>query len=346
MLIYTEEYISDLIGIQKSIPNLKDLYKRKVLITGSTGLIGSAIIDFMMELNHQCNAEIKIYAAARSEDKLKRRFPRTAEAYGLYYVKYDAETAIDFELDVDFIIHGASNAHPKAFVKEPVDTMVANIYGVKNLLEYTKKHAVRRILYISSSEVYGKRNNNHPYVEDDYGYLDLLNPRACYPMSKRAAETLCAAYIEQYDIDAVIVRPGHVYGPTMTADDSRASSQFPRDVKAGKNIVMKSAGLQLRSYCYVLDCVSAIITVLLNGKNGEAYNISNKDSIVCIRDMAECFARISKSKVVFEKAEESERMGYNLMDNSSLDSVKIESLGWRGLFSMESGAQRTLNSLA
>lgn len=346
MLIYTKEYIADLIGIQKVIPNLKDLYKKRVLITGSTGLIGSAIIDFLMELNHLYNAGIEIYAAARNEDKLRRRFSRAAEAYGLHHVKYDAETAIVFDLDIDFIIHGASNAHPKAFAKEPVDTMVANIYGVKNLLEYTKKHDVKRILFISSSEVYGKKNNNRPYTEDEYGYVDLLNPRACYPMSKRAAETLCAAYVEQFNIDAVIVRPGHIYGPTMTEVDSRASSQFPRDVKAGKPIVMKSAGLQLRSYCYVLDCVSAIITVLLNGKIGEAYNISNKDSIVSIRDMAECFARISKSKVVFEKAEESENIGYNLMDNSSLDSQKIESLGWRGLFSMESGAQRTLNSLA
>ena len=182
-------------------------------------------------------------------------------------------------------------------------------------------------------------------ITNSYGFVDILNPRACYPSSKRAAETLCAAYKKEYGVDVVIIRPGHVYGPTMTDTDNRASSQFPRDVKAGKNIIMKSAGTQLRSYCYVLDCATAILTVLLNGESGEAYNVSNKNSVVTIREMAEAFAEVGGKKLIFEEATKAESASFNLMQNSSLTSEKIEALGWSAQFDMLSGARRTLNSM-
>lgn len=345
MLVYTKQYIEDLQKIKTTIPNVEKLCNKKIAITGATGLIGSAIVDFLMEMNHSNNAGIEIYAAGRSEERVNNRFQRWVEDAEFHFLQYDAEKTVCLDQEVDFIIHGASNAHPNIFVKEPVDTMLANINGTQNLLECLRCKKAKRLLYISSSEVYGKKDSNTPYKEDEYGYVDLLNPRACYPISKRAAETLCASYINQYNIDAVIVRPGHIYGPTMTDSDSRASSQFPREVKHGQDIVMKSAGTQMRSYCYVLDCVAAIITVLLNGKKGEAYNISNKNSIVNIREMAESFARASKHKVVFEKAKDAEIKGYNLMDNSSLDSEKLEGLGWTGLFDMPAGAWRTLEAM-
>lgn len=117
--------------------------------------------------------------------------------------------------------------------------------------------------------------------------MDILNQRASYPSAKRASETLCIAYGIEYGVDTVIVRPGHIYGPSITESDSRASAQFTRNVVAGKDIVMKSAGTQVRSYCYTLDCASAVLTVLLNGQTGNAYNISNKNSICTISDIAQ-----------------------------------------------------------
>ena len=159
--------------------------------------------------------------------------------------------------------------------------------------------------------------------------MDILNPRACYPSSKRAAETMCATYQEEYGVDFVVVRPGHIYGPTITESDSRASAQFTRLAVKGKDIVMKSAGTQLRSYTYTLDCASAIIAVLTCGGMGEAYNISNSNSIVTIREFAECMTEISGVKLIFEQSSNKEKRSYNLMDNSSLNSEKLESLGWR-----------------
>ena len=142
-----------------------------------------------------------------------------------------------------------------------------------------------------------------------------------------------------------MVRLGHVYGPTATRSDTRASSQFFYDVIDGHDIVMKSAGSQIRSYCYVVDCVSAIITVLINGESGKAYNISNPASVVTIRKLAEQIARSSGKKVVFANPSDEEKKGYNLMDNSSLDSRLLEDLGWQGLFDLKTGVEHTIKTI-
>lgn len=200
-------------------------------------------------------------------------------------------------------------------------------------------------VYISSSEVYGEKQSTDPYNESTYYMVDILNPRACYPSSKRAAETLCAAYAKEYGVHTVMVRPGHIYGPAPNPEDNRAASQFVRDAVAGRDIVMKSAGQQLRSYTYVLDCVTAIVAVLLNGLSGEAYNISNPDSIVTIRQLAECVAEASGVKLIFDCPTEAEQSSFNMMSNSALTSDKLLSLGWKGYFNLRDGIDATIESM-
>lgn len=336
---YSETYVNDLNVIKPEIKNIDRLYGTSILVTGARGLICSAVIDFLLSLNRQ----IDVFAAGRNVDKMKSRFCAHTNNKWLHFIKYDASEPFVSEQKFDFIIDGASNASPKNISEFPVETMLANFIGLHNLLDYSRTHATKRVLYISSSEVYGKKNDTKPYNTNDYGFVDILNPRASYPSSKRAAETLCSSYLKEYGIDTVIVRPGHVYGPTMSDDDNRASSQFPREVIAGHDIVMKSPGSQIRSYCYVADCVSAIVTVLLNGCKDEAYNISNCNSIVTIRQMAECFASAGNRKIIFDIPSEAEKASYNLMDNSSLNAEKLEALGWKGLFDMPTGALHTLN---
>jgi len=340
---YTKEYISDLHKIQEVIPDLSLIRNSKILITGAGGLICSAIIDFIMQYNDSCDAKIQFYIAARNVSNIKERFGTRFQRDDFNYFKYDATKPLMVEEEFDYIIHGASNANPAKYVEQPVETMLANFIGINNLLEYAKNHHAKRVLYISSSEVYGKKDDGTPYHEDDYEFVDILNPRACYPSAKRASETLCVAYGKEYGIETVIVRPGHIYGPTATTTDNRASSQFLRDVISGHDIIMKSMGLQIRSYCYVLDCVSAIITTLINGEPSNAYNISNPNSVTTICQLAECFAKLGGKKVVFEVPTEIEKASYNLMDNSSLDSKRLEALGWRGLFDLEQGVTSTLN---
>lgn len=343
---YTATYIHDLSSIRRCCPNLESVRGARVLITGATGLICSAIVDFLLNLNDAADAGVTVLVAARSLEKAEARFGERLHRPDVVFVEYDALREPKWAFDADYIIHGASPANPSLYVQQPVETMLANLLGMKNILEYARSHAVRRVLFVSSSEVYGRKENSEPYGADEYGYLDILNPRACYPSAKRACETLCASYGAEYGVNSVVVRPGHVYGPTATRADTRASSQFFYDVLDGRDIVMKSAGAQIRSYCYVADCVSAIVTVLLNGEAGRAYNISNPASIVTIRELAEEIAQKSGRSVVFENPSDVERRGYNLMQNSSLDSALLEGLGWRGVFDLETGVEHTLAILS
>lgn len=342
---YTDEYIKSLDEIQLVNTSIESFRGKSFLITGANGLICSAVIDSLIWLNKKFDADIKIYAAARSKEKIQNRFYKWKLGEDYFFYRYDAMSSLQHEIETDYIIHGASNANPGAYAAQPAETMLINFFGIYNLLELCKKNCKGRLLYISSSEVYGKKGSNQAYAEDDYGYIDILNPRACYPSSKRMAETLCASYKKEYDVEYVIVRPGHIYGPTMLKEDNRAASEFIREVHRGKDIVMKSNGEQLRSYCYVIDCVTAILTVLLNGKTGEAYNISNPSSVVTIREFAETLARITNTKLKFEVPSLDEKNSYNLMNNSSLDSKKIYKLGWRGQYDLDRGLRETLESL-
>ena len=337
---YSAAYGDEVSEVSACIPHVEKLSGRTILLTGATGLIGSAIADILFSLNERRKAGMQILLAGRSEKRMAKRFP-----FGGYrFIPYDA---LDGEIHVneaDYIIHAASPADPASYAKAPVETMLANILGMKTLLDWAKGKRTR-ILYISSSEVYGKKSGNQPYKESDYGYVDDLNPRSCYPASKRAAETLCASYQKEYGVDFVIARPGHIYGPGITDTDSRASAQFTRNVLAGEDIVMKSAGTQLRSYCYSLDCASAILTILTDGASGEAYNISNPASVVTIREVAVTFAKAAGRKIIFENPSDEEAAGYNMMDNSSLDAEKLKALGWRARYDIRSGVARTVEIL-
>ena len=346
---YNSLYWDDVEKVLNGIPNLKKIYQKSVLVTGATGMICSAVTDLLLYLNREQNANINIILAGRDADRLKNRFNEFILGRDYHFAYYDALVSdmpiVGLE-NVDYIIHGAGNAHPAAYATQPVETILANSVGLNVILQTAVQNNTKCLLFISSSEVYGNNSENRPYKENDYGFVDILNPRACYPCSKRLAETLCVAYGKEYGIGTVIVRPGHIYGPTMTAVDSRVASQFIRNALNGEPIVMKSAGAQQRSYCYVMDCATAILTTLLNGVSGTAYNISNPLSIATIRDFAGAVAKESGVEIFFENPSDMEKSGYNLMDNSALDSKKIEELGWRGYFDLMTGIHHTLSILS
>ena len=344
---YTESYWKDIEQVLSSIPHWETLCHKTVLVTGATGMIGSSVVDILLYLNQHKQAGINIVLPARSLERVKQRFAGFREGTDFTYMAYDATSDQPVHLDgpLDYIIHGASNANPALYTSQPVETMMSNITGLKVLLDLAKEKA-SRLLYISSSEVYGKKEGTDPYHEQDYGFVDILNFRACYPNAKRVAETLCVSYAEEYGVESVMVRPGHIYGPSITKGDTRASAEFSRNAAAGRNIVMKSPGNQLRSYCYTLDCASAILCVLINGNKEEAYNISNPDSICTIRQIAQALAQAGHVALEMAVPTELEKKGYNLMSNSSLDSQKLEALGWKGHFSLEEGCQKTIEGLS
>ena len=339
-------WISDLDETIASLPELEKLAGSRVLITGCTGLICSAVVDVLIRWNETHGEKIHILAGGRSEEKVAKRFAPFADKAWFSYLRYDA-TSTENALDCacDYIIHGASNASPDKIVREPVETMLSNFIGIRFLLDQARENRAGRILYISSSEVYGRKEQDRPSRIDEYGWIDLLNPRSSYSIGKCAAETMCVSYNDEYGTDSVIIRPGHIYGPTALPQDNRVSSAWAYAVARGEDIVMKSDGSQIRSYCYCLDSASAILKVLLCGETSHAYNISNPDSIISIRDMAEILTKSAGVNLRLEVPSEAEKKGFNPMTNSSLDSTELLALGWKGLFDAERGFSHTMQIL-
>lgn len=340
-------WFEDIDKISRYLPKLSELAGKSVLITGAAGLICSAVTDIFIRYNETHDTPIRIIAAGRWPEEMSNRFGEYYDRDYFSYVRYDASKNDNrIAVKADYIIHGASNASPKAIVAEPVETMLSNFNGLNYLLNYAKENGTKRLLYISSSEVYGQKSDGKPFKEDDYGYIDLLNPRNSYSVGKRAAETLCASFYAEYGVESVIVRPGHIYGPTASPKDDRISSAFAYAAARGEKLVMKSAGTQLRSYCHCLDCASAIIKVLMKGEPVGAYNISNPDSIVTVCKMAKAIAKAGNVELVNEAASDKEKRSFNPMDNSALDAERLIELGWNGWFGVEDGAYRTLRVLA
>lgn len=334
-------YNSDLIRIIQSLQHLYFPQKKTFFITGATGLICSPVVDVLYALNKLKKLEWKIIAAVRNPENAANRFGKYCDDKNFEIFRYDASKSACFPNGIDYIVHGAGNAYPKAIAAEPVETLRNSIIGLFEILEYARNNK-SRVLYVSSSEVYGQLNNTEPIKEEEFGYIEILNPRSSYSIGKCAAETLCASFLNEYSVDSVIVRPGHIYGPTASKFDNRVSSAFMYSASMGQNLVLKSSGKQIRSYCYCLDCASAIITALLNGKAGEAYNISNRNSICSISEMADIFAKSGNVKCIFDIPKNDEKKAFNPMLNSSLNSEKLESLGWNPVFTKQEGFEHSI----
>jgi nucleoside-diphosphate-sugar epimerase len=340
----SSSYTDDLRTAFGSIPDPRALFGSRILVTGATGLICSSIVDLLLFMNSEHGAGITVYVAGRSEQAAVDRFPGLPTDDHLVFVPYDATSSEPVALGtgVDYVIHGASNANPAMYMELPVETMLANIVGLSTMFDVARAASARRLLYISSSEVYGQKQGADAFSENDFGYLDILNRRAGYPSSKRAGESLCVAYGMEYGIDSVIVRPGHIYGPAIRDSDNRVSAEVTRRALAGEDVVLKSPGAQLRSYCYSLDCASAILTVLVEGEPANAYNVSNPHSICTVRELAEAVAKAGGVDLRFDLPAGTDTVVHNLMDNSALASDKLEALGWKPAFDLEHGVDRMM----
>jgi len=298
-----------------------------ILVTGATGLIGGCLVETLM-MNPK--RDYQVFASGRNEERASLRFKDFVNDPTFHFLKYDVLKPLESDVNYDFIIHAASNGSPNFFAQKPVEVMKSNIYGVTNLMEYGLSHGMKRMLYISSGEVYGE-GDGREFTEDYSGYVDCTKPRSCYPTSKRAAETLCVSYAPEYGVDVVIARPCHTYGPYFTEQDNRVYAQFIRNVLRGEDIVMKSTGEQFRSWCYVVDCVSALLHILLKGENCQAYNIADETSNITIKELAEMISEIRNKKVVMEVPTDDEKAGYNVVKKSVFSTKKIRDLGWTTL---------------
>lgn len=314
-----------------------------VLVTGASGLIGSCIIDLLL-LSNEHGRHFEVFALGRNKDKLAVRFEAFKDSEHLHFVVQDIMEPLDSNVSYDYIIHGASNADPRNYALYPAETMLINLEGAKNILNYCKTHLETKALLMSTFEVYGNAGKD-VYAETDCGIVDLNKIRSCYPESKRCMEILTRCYVDEYGVNAVIGRLSSIYGPTMAKDDSKAHAQFIRNGLNGEDIVLKSKGEQKRTYCYVIDAVTGLLCVLAKGKIGDAYNIANENAIVSIAEVAQTVAKIAGTKVIMQLPDDLEKKGYSAPQNCILNNSRLKDLGWNGKYDITRGLTECLSIL-
>ena len=350
MFLYSNDlYMEDV----KRVGNLDlpwdKLKNKSIMLSGATGLLGSFLIDVILEKNITDNLNCTVFALGRNEQKARERFSKFSDDAHLVFIPYDVK--LPFVRDdlgtVDYVLHLASNTHPLQYSRDPIGTITTNILGLQNMLNFAVDHQSSRFTFASSNEIYGENRGDVEFFDENYcGYINSNTLRAGYPESKRCGEALCQAYRVQKELDVVIVRFTRSYGPTMLMSDTKALSQFIKKCLAGEDIVLKSAGTQYYSYQYMADSISGLLTVLLCGENGEAYNIAEEHSDIMLKDLASVISQINGKKVVFELPDAIEKAGYSTATKARLDGHKIASLNWKPYYDIKSGIERTVKILS
>ena len=341
-------YLDDINGVAGLALPWDKLQDKSLMLSGATGLIGSFLGDVILEKNERDNLNCTVYALGRNEEKARKRFSKYADSSFFVFIPYDVKKA--FSKDdlgvVDYVLHLASNTHPMQYATDPIGTITTNIIGLQNMLDFAVAHRAARFAFASSNEIYGENRGDVEFFDEKYcGYLDSNTMRAGYPESKRCGEALCQAYKAQKDLDVVIPRLTRSYGPTMLMSDTKAISQFIKKGITGEDIVLKSAGTQFYSYQYVADSVSGLLTILLCGESGEAYNIAEAHSDIMLKDLAGIISNLNGKQVVFEIPDAVEALGYSTATKARLDGSKLASLGWAPRYTIQSGIERTIKIL-
>ena len=336
-ILENENYLEDLQLVANKF-DFNDLKNKSILIPGGMGLIGSAVVDLIYALNTFKDFNTQIYIASRDLDEFSERYQGVKN---ITFVEYDALKSVEFDFPVDYIVYCVGIASPQLYVEKPVETIKTSVWGIDAIVKYAIEKKVKRVLYVSSSEVYGVKSDLDSFVEDKYGVISLDNVRLSYAVGKVASELLCRSYYCEYGLDYVVVRPGHIFGPTATKNDKKISSEFAYLSAYGKQLILKSAGLQKRSYCYSLDCAVAILIALLHGSCGEAYNIGH-DEVTSIREMAQYMAEAGSVELIVGEPSEKELMAFNPMNNSCLNINKIKNIGFRNSFSVRDACDHTV----
>jgi len=198
---------------------------------------------------------------------------------------------------------------------------------------------------LSSLEVYGSGLPDTKITEDMQGYWDVMSVRSSYPVAKRAVENLCCAYAAEYGVPVKVARLTQTTGAGIAKDDNRVIAQFAKLAAKGEDIVLHTTGESARPYCYTMDCVSALLYILLRGKKGEAYNVANEDTYISARGMAE-FLRDNFNPSIDVRIELNDNMGYAPVSRLDLSTEKLRALGWQPRYDMKQLFERLIAYLS
>lgn len=330
---------------------------KNLLITGGAGFLGYYLVQAALEHNRKASENSKIKVTVY--DNFIRGVPEWLTAKQgnpqLFIVKRDITDPLPIDMpDMHYMIHAASIASPIFYRRYPIETMDANVNGLRSLLEYCrsqkrKQKSIEGFLFFSTSEIYGDPTpENIPTPETYRGNVSCTGPRACYDESKRYGEALCVNFAHQYQIPVKVARPFNNYGPGLKITDRRVLPDFARDIFSGRDIVMHSDGSPTRTFCYVADAIVGYYKILVRGKPGEAYNIGVESPEISMKALAELVTRLAR-----------ERLGYRgrvvhrvspdanyLVDNPNRRCPRItkarQDLGYDPQISLEDGLRRSL----
>ncbi|WP_026488725.1 NAD-dependent epimerase/dehydratase family protein [Butyrivibrio sp. XBB1001] len=382
-------YIEDLHTAAQHTLGIEKLRGMSVLVTGASGTIGSFIVDELCEYGEihviACGRN-----TAKLEKRFSRFAGAGCLKFCSLDILDDSSFDKLPDEHVDYIIHAAGNAFPSAFIDHSDETVRGNICGTARLLEYGRSHGCQKFVYVSSGEVYSldeedrkswadkwKRSitgvDSEDALRDDYlddqvlgpdsksvaglsshvqRYMQLVQnevtrrgPRSCYPVSKSAAEAMCLSHI-----NIVVVRPCHTFGPGITGSDDRAHVQFAKKAVAGEDIVLNSAGTQLRSYNYVADAASGIVSAMLSGELGamrdkefeshnRVFDICSRENEITIKGLAELIAETAGVSVSVKEADSREKSLQSPINKQILDPADLERIGWKKAFDLKTGVE-------
>jgi UDP-glucuronate decarboxylase len=330
---------------------------KTLLITGGAGFLGHYLVQTAVHWNKSRSGAEPIRVSVF--DNYVRGIPawlmKLQVDSNISLKKHDVTLPIPKDMPhFDYVIHAASIASPTYYRKHPVETLDANVNGLRYLLDYflgekRQGMSVEGFLFYSSSEIYGDPPPEHiPTPETYRGYVSCTGPRACYDEAKRFGETLCVNFAREYDLPVRAARPFNNYGPGLKITDGRVIPDFARDVLAGRDIVMLSSGAPLRTYCYVADAIVGYYKVLVRGGCGEAYNIGIEGPEISVAELAERIVKTAASlfgyrgKVVKGVSKDKDY----LIDNPNRrcpDITKARTeLGYSPSISLEEGLTRSL----
>lgn len=303
--------------------------KKRVLVTGGAGFIGSHVCERLLKHGHTVIALDNFSTGSLSNIDL------LCEKPGFKFIEHDIIDPIDME--VDLIVNLACPASPPSYQKDPVHTVKSSVIGSINMLELAKKNQAT-IFQSSTSEVYGDPTQ-HPQKESYNGNVNCTGPRACYDEGKRCAETLFFDYHRMHNLNIKIARIFNTFGPRMMMDDGRVVSNFIVQALTGNEITIYGNGLQTRSFCYVDDLIDGIMAMLtLPHHHTGPVNLGNTDEITLI-DLAKRILHLtgSRSRVVFKQIPE---------DDPQKRKPDIgraaRLLSWKPKVSLDSGLKKTI----
>jgi nucleoside-diphosphate-sugar epimerase len=324
---------------------VSELRGKTVMITGATGLIGSCLVRFLLLLNSEYDAGIRVIAVVRNEAKAISMFGPSDNTLRYYVHDFMDVSCFQPNVSADYIVHLAAPTASRFFADHPAATMLTVVGGTRAMLDYARRCRAKAVVFASSLEVYGTVvDDSCPLTESMLGYVDTANPRSSYPVAKRAAEALCHAYAHEYGVPVRIARLAQTFGAGIADDDNRVFAQFARAVVTGSDITLHTNGTLRRCYCYTTDAVDAILCLLIKGSDGEVYNVANENTYTSIMEMAQMLCDSfmpGKHPVVVLRQD----MGYSPATKLRLNAAKLRSLGWKPRYDLPEMFARLIASM-